>query len=338
MQTNSISMTSTGSPKILPPRVTVIVVTYCSSKEFTDCVESVLRQSVPTEVFLVDNASPDKTGQMVVDYAARLENVRAILNQRNLGLAAGNNAALGSCRGDYVLILNPDTLLCENTLSQLVDFLDINQDVGVVGPKNLYADGRPHSSFHKNWGFLHVFLWRILPFRFTRSCYDRFSSYKFQDPLFVSGACLLIRRSIFEQIEGYDPEYFLTVEDACDLCIRARETGCRVVFLPDAEVIHLGGRSAAHAPYVVVWQGYRGTLYHFWKHKGITQALLVLALLLMSSGLRALIAATLGIFNEKYRNIARIYARVCWRLLLHSRMTTMAWRFSSSVSPGERSG
>jgi len=338
MQTNSISMTSTGAPKDLHPRVSVVVVTYCSSKEFVDCVESVLRQPVPTEVFLVDNASPDETGRMVADYAARFENVRAILNQKNLGLAAGNNAALGICRGDYVLFLNPDTLLRGDTLSQLMNFLDLNQDAGVVGPKNLYADGRPHSSFHQNWGLLHVLLWRILPFRFTRLCYDRFSSYKFHDPLFVSGACLLIRRSVFERIGGYDPEYFLTVEDACDLCIRARETGSRVVFLPDAEVIHLGGRSAAHAPYVVVWQGYRGTLYYFLKHKGIAQALIVLALLLISSGVRSLIAAALGIFSQKYRSIARIYARVWLSLLLRNPIATTAWRFSGSVSPSAGGG
>jgi GT2 family glycosyltransferase len=338
METNSISMTGTGSPKNLRPRVSVVVVTYCSSNELPDCIESVLSQPVPTEVVLVDNASPDETGQMVADYAVRFENVRAILNQKNLGLAAGNNAALGSCRGDYVLVLNPDTVLHQDALSKLVNFLDLNQDVGVVGPKNLYADRRPHSSFHKRWGLLHVLLWRVLPFRFTRSCYDRFSSYKFQCPLFVSGACLLIRRSVFERIGGYDPEYFLTVEDACDLCVRARETGSSIVFLPDAEVIHLGGRSAAHAPYVVVWQGYRGTLYHFLKHKGIAQALIVLALLLISSGLRSLMAAMLGIFNDKYRSIARIYARVWWSLLLHNPIAPLAWRFSSSVSPSEGGG
>ena len=337
MQTNSISAT-TGSPTNLHPRVSVIVVTYRSSNEFPDCIESVLRQAVPVEVFLVDNASPDKTGQMVADYASRFENVRAILNQKNLGLAAGNNAALGRCHGDYVLFLNPDTLLREDTLSQLVNFLDSNPDVGVVGPKNLYADGKPHSSFHKHWGLLHVLLWRILPYRFARSYYDRFSTYKFHDPLFVSGACLLIRRSLFERIGGYDPEYFLTVEDTCDLCIRARETGFRVVFLPGAEVVHLCGRSGVQAPYVVVWQGYRGTIYHFLKHKGIAQALIVLTLLLISSAARVMIAAALGIFDEKYRSIARIYARVSWSLLFHNPIAAMAWRPSGAVSPTEGGG
>jgi GT2 family glycosyltransferase len=332
MGKNSTSTGSTGSQNDIRPRVSVIIVTYCSSNEIPDCIENVLKQPVSTEVFLVDNASPDNTVQMVADYAARFENIHAILNQENVGLAAGNNAPLGRCQGDYVLILNPDTLLREDTLSQLVNFLDANPDVGVVGPKNVYADGTPHSSFHKHWGLLHIILWRILPYRFARSYYDRFSSYKFQDLLFVSGACLLIRRSIFERIEGYDPEYFLTVEDVCDLCIRARKTGCRIVFLPDAAVVHLGGRSGVQVPYIVVWQGYRGSIYHFLKHKGIAQSRLVLVLLLISSGLRAVIAGTLGIFNEKYRSVARIYARVCWSLLFHNPIRARGWRFSGSVS------
>jgi hypothetical protein len=299
----------------LRPRVSVITVTYCSRNEVPACVGSILEQSVPTEIFLVDNASSDDTAEVLTSYARRFENIHAILNKDNIGLAAANNLPIGMCEGDYVLILNPDTLLRSDCLTRLVAFLDQNPDVGVVGPKNVYEDGTPHSSFHRQWGLVHILFWRVLPYRFTRSLYNRFSSYKCQDKLFVSGACLMIRRSTFERIGGYDPEYFLTVEDVCDLCIRARKTGCRVVFLPDAEVVHLGGRSGAQAPYVAVWYGYRGSIYHFLKHKGTAQAVIVLALLLISSGLRAAIAAVMGIFKSRYRSIARIYGHVFWNLL-----------------------
>jgi GT2 family glycosyltransferase len=298
------------------PRASVIIVTYQSANEISDCVESLLRQSVPVEIFIVDNASSDNTPQLIADYAARFENIHAILHTENIGLAAANNSPLGKCQGEYVLILNPDTLCRSDTLEHMVDFLDRNSDVGVVGPKNVYADGTPHASFHRQWGILHVLMWRVMPYRFVRMLYDRFSSYKHQDLLFVSGACLLLRRSIFEQIGGYDPEYFLTVEDACDLCIRAKETGCRVVLLPVSEVLHIGGRSGNQAPYLVVWQGYRGTVYHFLKHKGIAQAVLVSFLLIVSSGARAVIALILGVKKRQYRDVARIYAAVFWSLLV----------------------
>jgi len=290
------------------------------------------KQSVPFEIFLVDNASPDNTAQILTKYAKDFENVHVILNKENVGLAAANNSPLGKCQGDYILILNPDTLLRENNLFLMVDFLDQNPDVGVVGPKSVYADGTPHTSFHRHWGLLHVLLWRVLPYRVPRSLYDRFSTRKCQDVLFVSGACLLLRRGIFEQIGGYDPEYFLTVEDACDLCIRAGKTGGRVVFLPNAEVLHITGRSAAHvAQYIVAWQAYRGTIYHFLKHKGVGQALIVSALLIVSSAARLLTAALLGFTKERYRNVARIYGKVFWSLLVRNPIRVKGGRFTSSM-------
>jgi N-acetylglucosaminyl-diphospho-decaprenol L-rhamnosyltransferase len=201
----------------------------------------------------------------------------------------------------------------------------------VLGPKNLYQDGTPHVSSHRHWGLLHVLAWRVMPYRFARVLYDRFSSYECQDSLFVSGACLLLRRSIFEQIGGYDPEYFLTVEDVCDLCIRARRTGCRVVFLPEVEVFHFTGKSSYQAPYIAVWQSYRGTIYHFLKHKGIAQAIAVLLMLLTSSAARSLTAAVLGLVRAKYRQSARIYASVFWNLLVRNPIRVKGWRYSTSI-------
>src|SRR5262249_7950879 len=144
--------------------------------------------AVPLEVFLVDNASPDGTPQMVTEYARQFENVHAILNQENMGLAAGNKCPLERCQGDYVVVLNPDTLLPDNSLKRMVDFLDQNHEVGVVGPKNLYKDGTPHVSSHRGWGLLHVLAWRVLPYRLTRGFYNWASPYKYEDVLYVSGA------------------------------------------------------------------------------------------------------------------------------------------------------
>jgi GT2 family glycosyltransferase len=304
--------------KRVTPRVSVVVVTYRSTKELPACVESLLQQSIPLEIFLVDNASPDATPQMVADYAARLDNVDAILNRENLGLAAGNNCALGRCRGEYVLILNPDTVLPADSLERMITFLDAHQDVGVLGPKCVYEDGTPHVSFHRNWGIHHVLAWRMIPYRFIRRLYDRLSPYKSQDVLFVSGACLLIRRHVFEQIGGYDPEYFLTVEDAADLCIRANRTGYRTVFFSEAQVLHYTGRSATQTPYLVVWEGIRGTVYHFLKHKGRLQALLISVLLGLSAAARVVTAGIFSIASARYRAVARIYGLVLRDLFLRN--------------------
>lgn len=307
----------TAASKVIP-KVSVIIVTYRSTNELPGCIEGVLRQTVPVEVFVVDNASPDHTPEMIAGYGERYDNVYPILNKENIGLAAGNNCPIGRCQGDYVLILNPDTVVPEGSLSQMVNFLEENPDVGVLGPQNLYEDGTRHVSFHRNWGFLSIFAWRVLPYRIPRFLWDRFSSYKLQDVLFVSGSCLLIRRRIYEQIGGYDPEYFLTIEDVADLCIRAKNTGNRVVFFPDAKIVHFTGRSGAQIPYIGLWGGIRGTVYHFLKHKGAAQALLVLFMLLISTAVRILVAATLSIFKKQYRITCGIYSRIFWNLLVRN--------------------
>ena len=300
------------------PRVSVIIVTYGSSSEVPGCVESLLKQSVPVEIFLIDNDSPDNTAEVVSEYANRYQNVHAILNKENIGLAAGNNVPVGKCQGEYLLILNPDTLFRDDSLAAMVDFLDRNPDVGVVGPKNVYPNGEPHVSFRRTWGIRHVITWRVLPYRVPRLLHDRYSSYETQDVLFVSGSCLLIRRRIFEQIGGYDPEFFLTIEDVCDLCVRVKQHGSRVVFLAEPEVTHITGRSGAQAPFIVVWHGNRGTVYYFLKHKGIAQALMVSFLLLGAAAARVVVAGTLSVPNKRYRRIAGIYAQVFWSLIVRN--------------------
>ncbi len=311
---------SSEIPEASRPRVSVVVVTYRSTAELPGCIASILSQSLPLEVLLIDNASPDDTPAMVRDFAAKFSNIYAILNTENIGLAAGNNCALGKCRGDYVLILNPDTVMPEGSLARMVEYLDTNLSVGVVGPKNLSEDGTPHISYGHTWGFLGVFIWRIVPNRIARMFGDRFSSYKLQDVMYISGSCLLIRRSIFEQIGGYDPEYFLCVEDIVDLCIRVKQTGSRIVYYPEAHVCHFTGRSGSQVPYIGVWQGSRCAVYHFLKHRGRVQALLMSLLLITSAAVRVLLAAPAAIFLPRYRTTARIYTKVLWNLIVDNPM------------------
>src|SRR5258706_13880230 len=194
------------------PRVSVIIVTYKSAREIPDCIESLLKQHVPVEMFLVDNASQDDTPQMGADYAARFENIHAILNAENIGLAAGNNTPLGKCQGDYVLMLNPDTVLRENSLERMVDFLDRNPDAGVVGPKNLYADGTPLVSAHRHWGLLHVLLWRGLAFLFFPGLVDPLSPHKRQGSLFVFWGFRVVCPSIFFEISGVGSLIFFFIQ------------------------------------------------------------------------------------------------------------------------------
>lgn len=303
-----------------PPRVSVITVTYRSVGELPACLESLDRQQVPLELFLVDNASPDATPELVRVEAARHENVHAILNRENRGLAFANNQPLGRLRGEYVLILNPDTALRDGALAGLVRYLETHPEVVAVGPKNVYEDGTPHSSYHKSWTVGHVMLWRLVPYALVRRLHDRNARYRETEVRFVSGACLLMRREAFERIGGYDPQYFLTVEDACDLCIRASRAGGKVVYYPAVEVMHLCGRSSAGVSFLVTWESLRGAVYHFHKHHGVLAGLLVTAIFLLNHLVRSLLVLIATPLRPRlFPRIGR-YAELSWKLVAESPM------------------
>ena len=226
------------------PKLSIIIVSYFVRQEVEDCLDELKKSDIPLEVFVVDNASTDGTVEMLESKYADWPALHSIRSQANVGLARANNIPIDQLTGEYTLILNPDTVPTPTVLRQLVDYLDAHPDVGVVGPKSLYADGTPHSSFHSHWTLAHIVLWSTVRRQWMSWWYDRPARLRQRDVLFVSGACLLIRTATYKQIGGYDDAYFLAVEDAADLCRRAAATGLRVVYYPEAEIIHYGARSS----------------------------------------------------------------------------------------------
>jgi GT2 family glycosyltransferase len=249
-------------------RVTVAIVTYCSSAELPACLDSVLASDVPVKVVVIDNQSTDGTLELARTYAAKHPNVIAVSSGGNIGLSAGNNVVIPYIEGEYALMLNPDTVVAPTTLSTLIDVLEGDKRIGVVGPKCVYEDGSPHTSYHLGWNFWHLFVWRVIPYSFTRKLYDTYARYRETEVDFVSGACLLVRARLFKEVGGYDPLYFLTVEDVCDLCRRISQLGYKIMFTPRAQITHLCGRSGIHVPYLSTLEGYKGDIYHFSKHHG----------------------------------------------------------------------
>lgn len=294
------------------PSVSIIIVTYNSEKELPSCLDSIIRsQGVCYEVFVVDNASNDKSQNIIEEYSSRLPNFTAILNTENKGLAYANNQPMNLCKGKYLLILNPDTVLKENSLKMLTSYLDAHKDVGVVGPKCLYENGLPHTSYHFNWTIIHALLWRVLPYGIIRSLYDFLARYKEKNVLFVSGACLLISKDLFTQIGGYDDNLFLTVEDAADLCMRVKKKGYRVVYYPDAEIIHFAGRSGLQVKFLALFHNHLGALYYFKKHKGAFQTLILYSLLMVNATIRVFAGVLLTpMFPKRFKDVPRRYLRL----------------------------
>jgi len=301
------------------PRLSIIIVSYFVRQEVEDCLNELKKSDIPLEVFVVDNASTDGTYEMLVEQYGDWSALRSIRSPDNVGLARANNIPLEQLTGEYTLILNPDTIPTPRVLRQLVAYLDEHPDVGVVGPKSLYADGTPHSSFHGHWTLLHILLWSTIPRNWTSWWYDRPSRLRERDVLFVYGACLLIHTHTFKQIGGYDDRYFLEVEAAADLCRRAAATGLRVVYYPAAEIVHYGARSSENAgvkPFSLL-KAREGHLHYARKWYGVTGEALIYAWLQLTSVVKiaALFLTSPASFSRRMASI-RAHLFVLRRLRL----------------------
>lgn len=224
-----------------------------------------------SEIIVVDNASTDGTTEMIKN---DFPDVRLIENPENLGFAAGNNKAIESAKGKYILLLNPDTIVQPGSLDILIDFMENNNDVGACGPKLLNEDRSLQPSARKFPTFRGA-LYRHTIFRplgIFKSHYRKWlmKDFKYEavtDVDQLMGSALLLRASVLQQTGAMDERFFMYYEEV-DLCFRIKQEGYRIVFVPQAEIIHLGGRSSGQVPVGKRIMMLRSLLKFFRKHRG----------------------------------------------------------------------
>ena len=224
--------------------VDVVVVSYNSRTHLRACVEP-LAGLDDISVIVVDNASADHSLETIADLP-----VRAMEAERNGGFSVGCNLGLASGDAPFVLFVNPDACIHEEALRRLVDVLVSEPDVGIVGPRTIGADGALAPSMRRYqragsvWAEA-LFLHRV----FKRAAWadDHVQLGEVYEhahyPEWLSGGCLLVRRSVIESVRGFDEDFFLYCEDM-DLCARVSAAGYKIRYEPTALVRHEGGRSA----------------------------------------------------------------------------------------------
>ncbi len=224
--------------------IDVVVVSYNSRDTLRACVEP-LAGLDDLSVIVVDNASPDCSLECIADLP-----VRTVAAEQNRGFAAGCNLGLAAGNAPFVLFLNPDAYMSVEALRRLAEVLVSEPDVGVVGPRTIAADGalvptmrryqRPGSVWATAF-FMHRVFKRAA---WANEIVTNADAYEQPGwPEWLSGGCLLVRRSVVESVGGFDEGFFLYNEDM-DLCARVRAAGYRVRYEPTALVRHEGGRSA----------------------------------------------------------------------------------------------
>jgi GT2 family glycosyltransferase len=221
--------------------LSIIIVSFNARADLERCLES-LRAAPPAvahEIIVVDNGSIDGS----VDAARRFPGVRVIEAGANLGFARANNIGIRESTGVNLLLLNSDTVVSSGSIDRLLDELDRDSSVAVVGPRLVDGDGRAELSFGRMIGPLN----ELRQKRLARSAAVEQLTRRRQYPDWVSGACLLVRRMDAAAAGGLDERFFMYTEDV-DFCAAVRALGRRILFTPDVEVVHLRGRSAASAP------------------------------------------------------------------------------------------
>ena len=229
------------------PDVSIIVVSYGTRDMTLACLSSIVRQThdVKYEVLVVDNASPDESDEAM---AAAFPSFHHLPQSQNLGFAAANNLAAKSARGEYLLLLNPDTVVLDGAVDKLVAFARRRPGAGVWGGRTLFGDGtlNPSSCWRRQtlWNLFcrGVGLSKLFPNSalFHSESYGGWKRDSVREVDIVTGCFLLIGRALWNQLDGFAPEFFMYGEDA-DLCLRARAAGSRPAVTPEATIVHYGG-------------------------------------------------------------------------------------------------
>ncbi len=216
--------------------ISVIIVSYNTKRYLSKCLKSVFEQEgVTFETIVVDNNSIDGSCQMVKD---QFQRVILIANTENFGFAKANNQALKICNGKYVYFLNPDAEAEPNCFNTIFRFMEENPDIGLAGTKMRFPD----NSFHPSVGDGYPGGRRArnvipdLPGKIA----------------WVLGASMITSMAVIKAMQGFDERFFLYGEEQ-DLCLRIRKSGLKIGYIPDAAVIHWGGKSEKNNSADDIW-------------------------------------------------------------------------------------
>jgi GT2 family glycosyltransferase len=245
--------------------LSVVIVSWNVKTLLRGCLAS-LGQAIghlSSEVFVVDNASTDGSVEMV---RTEFNDVHLIENLQNLGFGKANNIALEKCRGEYVLFLNPDTVVPDKTVRELTLCLDDHPSVGMVGPEILAGNGRllfnvGRLSLRGVAEYLFESFFSMLRRNNTLTLFKQPREVKC-----LSGVCWLVRKQVFDEIGTFDENLFLYGEET-DFCYRLRVAGWQIYLLRHVHIFHEKGQSVRQIPRNrLIMLNLRNTLYALQKN------------------------------------------------------------------------
>jgi len=214
------------------------------------------------ELIVVDNASHDHSVEAIKKFLSSIKNAYLVENDKNVGFAKGNNIGVAKARGEFLLFLNSDVELKDQGITKMLEYLAKNTDVVIAGGKLMDRNGRIENTAGNFFHLPEVFFMLIFGERYNIA---RWNSEKIQEADWVSGGLMMIRKKIFQNVKGFDENFFMYMEDM-ELCFRVKRYG-KVVYFPHIEAIHKG-QGSSNRSFAIV-NIYKGLLYFYKKHKSI---------------------------------------------------------------------
>lgn len=254
-------------------KLSIVILCWNDLKVIGSCLRSIYDETrdIDFEVIVSDNGSTDGSLTFIKDTYPR---VRVIENDTNLGFAKGNNVGIEQSNGDYILILNPDTIIHNRALERLVRFADKHCEAGGFGCRVLNRDGsyqgsaRPFPSIWRDW--IAALYLRPLAYLSDVFISDVYTGWKGDTERVIdwqSGCCVMFRAPLLKGLGGFDQQFFYHFEEV-DLCCRVWEAGYPIIYTPDAVITHLGGQSVNRFPIRFELERYRSRYRYFYKHFG----------------------------------------------------------------------
>lgn len=244
------------------PELSIILVSYNDRVRLERCLFSLEEEArnLGAEVIVVDNNSADGSQELV---RVSFPWVELITSSENLGYARANNRGIRESRGRFILFLNPDTVLPGGALSQLLAGFEAQPEAGAIGPALVHEDQSFQVSFGRKVSFLSELVQKSV-----RNPYYKVrlkAAARARETGWLSGACLLVRRSALEEAGLFDENFFLFFEDI-DLCLRLKKKGYRLIFDPRIKIRHVGGASTSRQKLVSRLEYRRSQVYFYRKH------------------------------------------------------------------------
>lgn len=254
-------------------KLSIVIICWNDLKVIADCLHSIVERTHVTEfeIIVSDNGSTDGSVEFIRKH---FPVAQIIENKANLGFAKGNNIGIRASKGEYVLIINPDTHVHEGALDRWVEFADRRPEAGAFGCRVLNPDGSYQQSarpFPTARGELLAALYmRWLAFISDSFGSDSYAGWKGDTEREIdwqSGCCLMVRGALLNQLGGFDEQFFYHYEEV-DLCRRVWDAGYSIVYTPEASITHLGGQSVSRFPIRFELERCRNRYRFFYKYYG----------------------------------------------------------------------